>query len=128
MIVSLTADRFVNKGPGRPIFNENLRSEFISNIGSVDYVIINEDSTSVKLINLIKPDVYFKGKSYKNKKNDITKKIYDEANAVKKNNGKIIFSNDEEYSSSQLINNHFNHQSHDQKIYINEIKKISNFE
>ncbi len=128
LIVSLTADRFVNKGPGRPIFNENLRSEFISNIGSVDYVLINEDSTSVKLINLVKPDIYFKGKSYKNKKNDITKKIYDEANAVQKNNGKIIFSNDEEYSSSQLINNHFNHQSHDQKTYINEIKKISNYE
>ena len=32
LIVSVTSDKFVNKGPGRPIFSEKLRIEFLQNI------------------------------------------------------------------------------------------------
>ena len=41
LIVSITPDRFVNKGPERPAFNENLRALSLSEIESVDYVVIN---------------------------------------------------------------------------------------
>ena len=34
LIVSITPDRFVNKGPGRPAFNENLRALSLSEIES----------------------------------------------------------------------------------------------
>ena len=30
LVVTITADRFVNKGPGRPIFNSDLRCEMLS--------------------------------------------------------------------------------------------------
>ena len=32
LVVSITSDKYVNKGPGRPIFNEKLRLEFLKNI------------------------------------------------------------------------------------------------
>src|SRR3982750_4739052 len=38
VIVTVTADRFVNKGPGRPIFPENMRAEMLAALGTVDWV------------------------------------------------------------------------------------------
>ena len=38
LVVSITPDKFVNKGPGRPFFNENLRMESLSNLSIIDFV------------------------------------------------------------------------------------------
>ena len=43
LIVSLTSDKFVNKGQGRPVFNQNLRAEFLSSFSFIDAVIINDN-------------------------------------------------------------------------------------
>ena len=40
LIVSLTSDKYVNKGSGRPIFNQNFRAEFLSSLSFVDVVFI----------------------------------------------------------------------------------------
>ena len=40
LVVSITADQFVNKGPGRPAFNQDLRAESLANITSVDFVVV----------------------------------------------------------------------------------------
>ena len=76
LIVSITADKFVNKGSGRPIFNQNLRAEFLSSLSFVDVVTINENQTSEKLISIIKPDIYFKGPDYKNNQKDGYHRVY----------------------------------------------------
>ena len=57
LVVSITADKYVNKGLGRPIFNENLRAEVLSSITYIDAVCINHYATSEKLISLIKPNI-----------------------------------------------------------------------
>ena len=49
LIVSITDDAFVNKGPGRPIFNSSERVELIKNFRFVDQVIINKDYTATYL-------------------------------------------------------------------------------
>jgi len=36
LVVTVTADRFVNKGPGRPVFNEALRAEMLAALEYVD--------------------------------------------------------------------------------------------
>ena len=38
LVVTLTADKFVKRGPGRPFFNENLRAETLAALGHVDFV------------------------------------------------------------------------------------------
>ena len=38
LIVSITHDKFINKGPGRPAFNHNIRMESISALENIDYV------------------------------------------------------------------------------------------
>ena len=61
LVVSITSDKYVRKGPGRPVFNQNLRAEMLSSFENVDAVFINDDVTSINLINKIKPKYYFKG-------------------------------------------------------------------
>ena len=91
LLVSITSDQFVNKGPGRPVFNHNLRSEAISSLECVDAVFINNFQTPVNLIKLIKPNIYFKGPDYKDYKNDISGQIQKETAAIRKVGGKRFF-------------------------------------
>ena len=84
LFVTITSDKFVKKGPGKPLFNERMRAEFLSSLKIVDYIYINNEETSINLINIIKPKFYVKGNDYRMKKNDITRNIYLEENSVKK--------------------------------------------
>src|ERR1051325_10575286 len=42
LVVTITADRYVNKGPGRPAFPEQVRAEQIGALSCVDYVAISD--------------------------------------------------------------------------------------
>ena len=66
LFVSITGDRFVNKGPDRPIFPEQERVEIVSSLKSVSGAIINQNTTSVQLLENIQPSIYFKGQEYLN--------------------------------------------------------------
>ena len=82
LIVTITPDCFVNKGPGRPVFNESLRAEMLAAIDCVDYVAINDAPDAVETIRRLKPDIYVKGQDYQNPEGDITGKIAREREAV----------------------------------------------
>ena len=75
LVVSLTSDRFVLKGPGRPYFKENLRLQSVASLEVVDYVLISDQKSSLQVIKRLKPDFYFKGSDYKIQKDDLTGKI-----------------------------------------------------
>lgn len=107
LIVSVTPDRFVNKGPGRPAFHEKLRLEQLASLVYVDYVVLNDSSDAISMIKLIKPDIYVKGSEYQDHAADVTGKISEEAEAVAQVGGKIHYTDDIVYSSSELINRFF---------------------
>lgn len=104
LVVTVTQDHHVNKGPNRPAFTEQLRAEALVALDCVDYVAINQWPTAVETIKLLKPDFYVKGSDYKDSKDDITGKIKDEAEAVQSIGGEIRFTEDITFSSSHLIN------------------------
>jgi rfaE bifunctional protein nucleotidyltransferase chain/domain len=104
LVVTLTKDEYVNKGPGRPVFNERLRADSIAAIESVDYVAINEWPTAVETIKLLKPDVYVKGSDYADMQDDITGGIYAEEEALKQVGGVLHHTDEVTFSSSNLIN------------------------
>ncbi len=72
LIVGLNTDASVTllKGPARPVHEERSRATVLAGLGSVDMVVLfgareeGEDNTASALLNLIKPDVYFKGGDY----------------------------------------------------------------
>lgn len=107
LIVTITPDRFVNKGPGRPVFNELHRMEAIAALQCVDYVALNKWETAVETIKIVKPDLYVKGQDYKNASDDITGNIGFEEEAVKTVGGKFYITEEVQFSSSKLINAHF---------------------
>ncbi len=127
LIVSVTEDKYVNKGPGRPVFNHLERAECLASLEFIDYVVISDEVSAAKVINLIRPNFYFKGPDYKNNKQDITGKIFLEKKLLKKNKGKIIYTSDKKFSSTILLKNYINFLSSKQKESINKIKKNNNF-
>ena len=50
LVVSVTSDKFVNKGPGRPAFSINNRLKFLQEIDCVDYIYSSNDFTAEKVI------------------------------------------------------------------------------
>jgi rfaE bifunctional protein nucleotidyltransferase chain/domain len=104
LVVSLTDDPFVNKGPDRPYHNIKQRLSVVSALDMVDYVVVSPEESALTVLNTIVPDVYIKGIEYRDKK-DITGKIDLETEWVNNAGGKVVFiETDEILSSSSLIN------------------------
>lgn len=64
VIVTLTADAFIRKGPGRPVFPDVIRAECVAALETVDYVAIVEEATGLSAIDTIRPRYYVKGEEY----------------------------------------------------------------
>lgn len=107
LVVTLTPDRYVNKGPGRPVFHENLRAASIAALECVDYVALNEWPTAVETIRRLRPHVYAKGEDYADPSQDVTGRIREETAAVREVGGKAIFTHEQMFSSTSLINRFF---------------------
>jgi len=123
LIVTLTADRFVNKGPHRPAFPEELRAELIAGLECVDHVVINPHPTAVEAISQIRPDVYVKGPDYADRSKDITGKIHEEEEAVRSVGGRIAFSTGETFSSTSLINQHMSTLAPETQAYLADFSR-----
>lgn len=123
LIVSVTADNFVNKGPDRPAFNEKLRLESLISLSDIDFVVLSNFATAKKIIKVIKPNFYCKGPDYKNHKNDASGEIINETKEVKKYGGKIIYTEDENFSSSNLINKYLLKNENQTKLLLKKVKK-----
>ncbi len=127
LVVTLTQDKYVNKGPQRPAFNERLRAEAIAALSHVDFVAINTAPNAINVIKKFKPNIYCKGPDYKNHQDDVSGQIKNEINAVKKTGGKIFYTGGLTFSSSKLINYYDNIHSNLQKQSIKKIKKKYSF-
>mgnify|MGYP001078770764 CR=1 FL=1 len=69
LVLGLNSDNSTRrlKGPERPINNETDRAEVLSNLSSIDYVVIFDEDTPYELISDIQPDVLVKGADYDGK-------------------------------------------------------------
>ncbi|MBL4761325.1 MAG: adenylyltransferase/cytidyltransferase family protein [Gammaproteobacteria bacterium] len=123
LFVTVTSDQFINKGPGRPVFNENLRAESLAAIECVDYVAINHAETSVPVIEAVKPDCYVKGGDYKNQADDVTGNISVEHRMVEKFGGRIFFTDELTSSSTRLLNEYFDVFSPETYTYLHQFKE-----
>lgn len=126
LIVSVTPDKFVQKGFNRPYFNSNQRLESLSSVEDIDYVVLNSTKNAVDIIKKIRPNFYCKGPDYKNFKDDITNEIRNEFKAVKKVGGKLVYTEDPMYSSSTILNNTTTLYNSNQKTFLNKIRSEIN--
>lgn len=104
LVVSITAAKYVRKGPGRPYFDDEMRMKFLSAIGCIDYVMLSEGYTVDDIIESVEPDIYVKGEEYAKAEDDITGKIAEEEALVKRHGGRLGFTTGQTFSSTKLIN------------------------
>ena len=123
LVVTVTPDRFVNKGPGRPIFPAELRAEVLASLSPVDFVAVNEWPTAVQTLLQLKPDVYVKGGDYQDRSKDLTGKITEEEEAVKSVGGKVVFTDEITFSSSSLVNNFLNFYSEETSSFLKDFRE-----
>ena len=119
LVVTLTPDRFVNKGTNRPAFPQDLRAEVIAALDCVDYVAVNRWPTAVDTIRLLKPHVFAKGSEFKAGK-DTTGHIQLEQEAIRQHGGEMVFTEDITFSSSALINQYLSMYSGEVREYLTE--------
>jgi rfaE bifunctional protein kinase chain/domain/rfaE bifunctional protein nucleotidyltransferase chain/domain len=122
LVVTMIPDKFVKRGPGRPVFNEHLRVESVASLADVNYVALEKDENVVQTIELLKPDFYVKGKEYSESAEGETSTIVQEEKAVKKIGGEMRFTEELTFSSSSIINERFDVFSKDAKEYLKTLK------
>ena len=102
LLVSVTTDKYVNKGPLRPINKTKERIQVLENLKLIDFVVESDSSTAEKNIHYFKPDIYCKGPDYRYKKNSDAN-LEKEISLLKKNNGKFISVKHKKKSSNKII-------------------------
>lgn len=123
LIVTLTPDEFVDKGPGRPAFGEKLRAEALASLAFVDYVAVNKWPTAEQTLLALRPDVYAKGAEFKNMESDPTGKIGLEAKAAAEAGTRLVFVEDIVFSSSNLINRFLSIYPEDLQQYLELVRR-----
>lgn len=123
LVVTLTPDRYVDKGPDRPAFNENLRAEAIASLSNVDFVAINKWPTAEQTLRLLRPDIYVKGSEFKKINSDPTGKIAGEERVIREIGAALAFTEDVVFSSSRLINRFFSTLPGEISEYLNVFRK-----
>ncbi len=106
LVVTVTPDKFVNKGPGRPVFTAGLRAASVAALECVDFAAINKWSSPVETIKLLRPDIYVKGQEYETDPRRMKELVKDLA-AVKAAGAKMAFTHEKVYSSTKLINTYY---------------------
>ena len=86
LVVAVNSDRSVRlqkKGPDRPFVREDDRAYMLACLASVDLVVLFDDHTPIRLIELIRPNIYTKGGDY-------NLEITEESQIVRKIGGKSV--------------------------------------
>jgi rfaE bifunctional protein nucleotidyltransferase chain/domain len=118
LVVTVSPDRFVDKGIHRPAFTEILRAEAVASQGVVDFVAINQWPTAEELLRKLRPDVYVKGSDFKSVESDPTGKLKLEADVCEEIGAQLKLTQDIVFSSTNLINRFMSSFSDDVKEYL----------
>lgn len=121
LVVTVTGEAYINKGPGRPYFNDAMRAKWLGALEAVDYVVIVPFPAAVEAIECVRPDVYCKGKEYADAANDVTGNIADDVAAVRRCGGEVSYVGSVVFSSSRLLNTHFDTHAPEVKAFCRRV-------
>ena len=82
LVVTVTQDQYINKGPNRPVFPELQRAEVLAGLKVVDWVAVNKWDSAIDTIRLIRPSLFIKGEEYESKAAQINPNFIAEAKVV----------------------------------------------
>lgn len=123
LVVSLTTDRHVLKGPGRPVFNQNIRVNVVAAQELVDYVVFCDAMDCVELIKLLKPDFYVKGASCRELAEDPSTRLSLEKKAIEDIGGELYFTHEIPIHATPLLNHYINPYPENVLTFLDGFKK-----
>jgi len=127
LVVTLTPDQWVNKGPNRPAFGQQLRAEALAALACVDYVAVNLWPKAVETIEHLKPDVFAKGADYQNRQSDLSGNLNEEELAIQNVGGRLAITPGQVFSSSTLINQHLSLLPEETRSYLADFSRRRGF-
>ena len=103
LIVSVTADEHVNKGPGRPLFDISRRLIVLGELKSIDFVFESKSKNALDELRYFQPDIYFKGGDYS------SSEIHNPAFEIERDyavsiGSKVLLTKSDRSSTTYLIN------------------------
>lgn len=93
LVVSVVINRFIKKGPKRPVFNEKTRAKSIAALSCVDYIVLCHDFGPWKILEEVKPDIYVKGEDSKHQLEDPKSGLNKDKKIVESYGGVLYFTN-----------------------------------
>ena len=103
LVVSITADKHIQKGVYRPFVPQNLRALNLAAFEMVDYVLIDDNKKPLQILKYLKPDFFAKGFEYNSA--GLPPASQEEHDLVSNYGGEMIFTpGDIVYSSTKLLN------------------------
>lgn len=127
LVVTIIKDKDVRRGPGRPVFSENLRAENVASLEQVDYVSVVDDEMPFECVKRIKPDVFAKGQKYKERDQKIHKKIFEDEKDLYFKNINIHETDGFSFSSSQIIKSFLDIYPEETKAFLKRIHEKYSF-
>jgi len=123
LVVTATAGKFVKKGPGRPFFNDGLRAKSLAALAAVDLVSMVPHAAAKEAIEAVRPHVYCKGTEYQERLGDVTGKLPEDIATVRKVGGKMAYVGSVVFSSSRILQSHFDQRSETLQGFCNGIRR-----
>jgi cytidyltransferase-like protein len=110
LVITVVSEKHVTKGPGRPYFDDYMRSNALASLADVDYVVISPTPKASEALDCVRPHIYCKGMDGGKGASD---EIFsaDEKQVIEKLGSQTCILNTNFRSSTKLINRHFDHLS-----------------
>ena len=127
LIVTVIKDKDVRRGPGRPIFPEELRVENVTSLEWVDFACLVNDDNPFECVKRINPDIFARGQAYKERDRRIHEKIFEEEKEFYFGKSKIYETGGFSFSSSQIINNFLDLYPEETRIFLKNFSQKYSF-
>ena len=95
LVVTITADEYIRKGEGRPVFSADKRKAMLEELRCVDEVQIIHAAGAEEAVIAVQPNIYCKGQEYRGR--------LPEQTLVESLGGKVVFTAGETHSSTALV-------------------------
>ncbi|MFA6549213.1 MAG: cytidyltransferase, partial [Candidatus Margulisiibacteriota bacterium] len=127
LVVTVIKDKHVRLGPGRPLFNEQLRLDNVTSLAPVDYVALVDENTPFECVRLLKPDIFAKGRAVRERDQVVHGDLFESEKEANFGKTKIFETEGFTFHTQQLVNNFLSSYPDETKDYLSAFSRKYSF-
>lgn len=127
LIVTVIRDKHVRLGPGRPLFNEQLRLDNVTALAPVDFVSLVDENVPFECIRLLKPDIFAKGRAVRERDQVVHGNLFESEKEANFGKTKIFETEGFTFHTQQLVNNFMSSFPEETKEYLADFSSRHSF-